>query len=154
MGEVASKYEKARRRADRGGERKERRRSGGEKRALEELRRLADEHDVELENDGEGGLPTELVLKVMKRDDFRCKRCGGKRKAPVTVHHKGGIVESEWLSKKGHKNDPNNIVTFCTKCHDDVHEEAREEGVDSSQKTPKGDRGDPKHDPDARRGKD
>jgi len=151
VGEAAVRYEKARRRAGDGEKRPKR--SPADRKALDTMRREADEHGVELENDGEGGLPSSLVLEVMRRDKYRCKRHGGRDK-PITVHHKGGIVESEWLSKKGHKNEANNLVTLCADCHDDVHDEAREDGVDSSQKTAKGDRGDPKHDPGARKGKD
>jgi len=40
----------------------------------------------------------------------------------------------------GHKSTPENLVTICASCHDNVHEEAREEGVDSSQVTPEGDK--------------
>ena len=47
--------------------------------------------------------------------------------------------ESRWLSKKGHKNDPNNLVTICEGCHDNVHERAKAAGTDSSQVTPEGD---------------
>jgi 5-methylcytosine-specific restriction endonuclease McrA len=145
MSEVSANFVKARRRAGKG----EQQRSPGEQKALDTMRREADRWGVTLENDGEGGLPSSLVLRVMRRDKYRCKRHGGRDK-PLTVHHKGGIIESKWLDTKGHQNDPNNIVTLCTDCHDDIHEKARKEGVDSSQKTAAGDKGDPKHDPEAR----
>lgn len=149
MGEAAARYIKARNRAGKAEQRKKR--SPEDRRALETMRREADKRGAELENDGEGGLPATLVLDVMRRDKYTCKRCNGKREKPITVHHKGGIVESEWLDKKGHKSVANNLVVLCTDCHDDVHSEAREEGVDSSQRTPSADKGDPKHDPDARK---
>jgi len=79
----------------------------------------------------------------MKRDGYQCKVCGemGDKYANggIGVHHKGGIVESKWLSKKGHSNNPNNIVTICNRCHDQLHQKARAEGRDSSQVEPEGD---------------
>lgn len=81
---------------------------------------------------GKGGLPPSLVLGVMRRDKFRCKLCGTAK--DLGVHHKGGIAESKWLKKKGHDNDPNNIVTICPSCHDRIHEEARKDGTDTGGK--------------------
>jgi hypothetical protein len=138
MSEAAAKYMKNRKGSSKP-EQHEHHRSREEDGALARMRQLAKKYGVKLENDGEGGLPSSLVLAVLKRDHFECKRCQGKRGKPITVHHKGGIPESKWLSEKGHSNDPNNIVTLCTECHDDVHEQARAEGVDSSQVKPKGD---------------
>lgn len=109
-----------------------------EQAALDKLHQEAEEVGTDLASDGKGGLPPSLVLGVMRRDKYRCKRCGSQK--GISVHHKGGIVESKWLSSKGHHNDANNLVTICEACHDAIHEEAREEGVDSSQVTPKGDR--------------
>ncbi len=149
MSEAVARFVKTRRAADKGRQR-EHQRPPQEKRALELLRKEADKYGAELENDGEGGLPASLVLRVMRRDKYRCKRCGRRRGADITVHHVGGIVESEWLSNKGHSNDPNNIVTLCAKCHDSLHEEARKKGTDSSQVVAKADKGNPKYDPDAR----
>ena len=106
--------------------------------ALELMRREAKRKGVELENDGEGGLPPGLVLRVMRRDKYKCKAHGGRDK-PISVHHKGGIVDSEWLSQKGHHNDENNLVTICVDCHNKLHNEARSKGTDSSQVKPSGD---------------
>jgi hypothetical protein len=94
--------------------------------------------------DAKGGLPPSLVLGVFRRDKWKCKKCGSQE--AIGPHHKGGIVESKWLSKKGHSNDPNNISTLCEECHDAVHEKARDEGTDSSQVTPSGDKGNPRRD--------
>lgn len=94
--------------------------------------------------DAKGGLPPSLVLGVFRRDKWKCKKCGSQE--DIGPHHKGGIAESKWLSKKGHSNDPNNLTTLCAGCHDDVHEKAREDGTDSSQVTPSGDRGDARRD--------
>lgn len=118
------------------------RRPRGEERALAKMRDEAGERGALLANGGEGGLPSSLVLGVMRRDRFRCKRCGrnGLGVGGLSVHHKGGVVASPWLSRKGHSNDPNNLVTICKSCHDAVHEKARTDGVDSSQIKPEGDR--------------
>jgi len=115
-----------------------------ERRALNNMRKEARQAGAKLKSNGEGGLPPSLVLGVMRRDKFTCKVHGDKGEGEhdgITVHHKGGIVESEWLSQKGHKNDPNNIVTLCGKAHDEIHEKAKREGVDSEQVTPEADKG-------------
>lgn len=130
-----------------------------EQRAYQVLLKEAKAAGSVLAGEGKGGLPSSLVLGVMRRDGFRCKACGnlGTRDKPITIHHVGGIVSSKWLSKQGHKNQPQNIVTLCTKsdangeggkdgtndpgCHDKIHDRAREDGTDSSQRTPEGDIG-------------
>jgi hypothetical protein len=109
-----------------------------EKRALEKMRAEAKEAGATLASDGEGGLSPSLVLGVMRRDGFKCKKCGTNKN--IGVHHKGGLEnpKSKWLKKKGHDNDPNNLVTICEKtkdgpgCHDDIHVEDRKEGGDES----------------------
>jgi len=114
-----------------------------EQKALDKLRQEAEERGSALSSGGKGGLPPSLVLGVMRRDDYRCKSCGelgSSKNGGIGLHHKGGIVASKWLSKKGHSNDPNNIVTICARCHDKEHQQARAEGIDSSQVTPEGDR--------------
>jgi hypothetical protein len=109
-----------------------------EQRALANMQREAKQAGATLANEGKGGLPSSLVLHVMRRDRYQCKVCGGKDS--IGVHHKGGIVASKWLSQKGHENTPDNLVVICDDCHDNVHEDAREEGIDSSQVTPEGDK--------------
>jgi cytochrome c553 len=109
-----------------------------EEKALASIRKEAAKAGTTLESDGEGGLSSSLVLGVMRRDKYTCKVCGGKEN--IGVHHKGGIVKSKWLSQMGHKSTPENLVTICASCHDNVHEDARAEGVDSSQVTPEGDK--------------
>lgn len=140
MGELARKYRQV---LDR---RSQQKGKGGddepelhphEKNALAKLQAEAKAKGATLANGGKGGLPPSLVLGVFRRDKYACKRCG--KQKDLSVHHKGGIVESKWLSKKGHKNDPNNISVICTKCHDAIHQEAKREGNDSSQKKPAGD---------------
>lgn len=110
-----------------------------EKKALKRLREEAELRGATLATGGKGGLPSSLVLGIMRRDKYRCKVCGTRK--GLSIHHKGGVVESKWLSKQGHKLTPENLVTICTPCHDRVHNKAREEGVDSSQVTPEGDKG-------------
>jgi hypothetical protein len=122
----------------------------GERKALWKLRQEAKDLGSQLTSGGKGGLPPSLVLGVMRRDKYRCKTCGElgdvEENGGIGIHHKGGIVASKWLSSKGHSNDPNNLVTICGRCHDKEHEEAREEGDDSSQVTAEADEGDPRRD--------
>lgn len=92
---------------------------------------------------GKGGLSPTLVLQVMRRDKFTCKACG-KKGTPdngITVHHRGGIIASQSLSDKGHESKPNNVVTLCEHCHDNMHEKARKLGIDATQVTPAADKG-------------
>jgi 5-methylcytosine-specific restriction endonuclease McrA len=99
-----------------------------ERYALKKLQREAKDAGAELASNGEGGLPPSLVLGVMRRDGYRCKGCGEQKM--LGVHHKGHLENppSKWLAAKGRANDPNNIVTLCTSCHDRVHERDREAG--------------------------
>jgi hypothetical protein len=138
MGEAAKTYMAARK-----GERKEDRAQqdelpAPEAKALERLRDEAAAKGATLATGGKGGLPPSLVLGVMRRDEYRCHRCG--KNQDLSLHHKGGIVASKWLSKKGHHMDFNNITTLCMKCHDAIHQQARRDGEDSSQVTPEGDK--------------
>lgn len=113
-----------------------------ERRALHQIRVGAKKAGARLASAGRGGLSPSLVLHVMRRDEYRCKVCGsdGHDTDGLQIHHKGGIVESRWLSNKGHRNVPNNLVTICSRCHDRVHQKAREEGTDSSQIEPAADK--------------
>jgi hypothetical protein len=123
-----------------------------QKKALETIRREAADAGSDLASGGEGGLPSDLVLAVMRRDKYTCKTCGQKGNLDkggnggLSVHHKGGIPDSVWLSNKGHQNDVNNIVSICQTCHNKQHQEAKAKGVDSSQVTPAGDEGNPRRD--------
>lgn len=114
-----------------------------EMRAFQTLRKEARAAKAKLANGGKGGLSSSLVLTVFRRDEYTCKVHGDHGEGEyggLTLHHKGGIVESKWLHKKGHKNEPNNLVTLCTKAHNDLHNKAREGGVDSTQVQPEGDK--------------
>jgi hypothetical protein len=135
VGQAAAKYAQSARRRDLP---QRDARPPGEERALKKLQQEAKANGATLATGGKGGLPPSLVLGVMRRDKFRCKSCGTKEN--LSLHHKGGIVRSKWLSEMGHSNDPANIVTICPKCHDREHEQARRDGVDSSQVKPEGDK--------------
>ena len=152
MGDLAKKLMK-------GGQQQEQRKSDRPRKdklsaqehgALNKIRKEAKRAGSFLTSGGKGGLDPSLVLGVMRRDKFTCKTCGEKgdeeKNGGIGVHHKGGIASSKWLSKKGHSNDPNNLVTICNRCHDKEHEEARANGEDSSQVTPEGDVGNPRRD--------
>lgn len=140
MSEILQRFLNAKKSSQPAAERPEWERGSNEheQKALAILQREAKRAGATLANDGKGGLPPSLVLGVMRRDDFTCKRCG--KQDDLIVHHKGGIVRSKKLSAMGHKNIPQNIVTVCESCEDAQHEQARRDGVDSSQVTPKGDR--------------
>ena len=114
-----------------------------ERMSFVKLRREARQHGTVLAHAGRGGIPPSFVLAIMRRDDYRCKVHGDRGEGHyggITLHHKGGIVESDWLSKKGHKLELNNLVTLCSKAHDRLHTRARAAGTDSSQVTPEGDK--------------
>lgn len=144
MSEQLAKYVKAQEKARKPDRPQEDELPRAEKRALQKMQQEAKEIGSQLTTGGKGGLPPSLVLGVMRRDGYRCKKCGElgdmEKNGGLGVHHKGGIPESKWLSKKGHANDPNNLVSICHDCHDDVHEEARENGTDSEQVKPEGDK--------------
>jgi cytochrome c553 len=101
-----------------------------ESKALAKMQDEAKQRGVTLASGGKGGLPPSLVLGIFRRDGWKCKVCG--TNAGLSIHHKGGIEASKWLKKKDHSNDPNNLVTICGPCHDNIHEKAREEGIPNS----------------------
>lgn len=104
-----------------------------ERLALHRLRMEAKAAGTVLSSAGRGGLSPSLVLHVFRRDHYKCKVCGGNGvgKGGVQIHHKGNLENpvSKWLEGKGRSNDPNNLVTICKACHDNVHDDdrAREE---------------------------
>lgn len=135
MGAAAQAYIEARKQPDP----RDAKLSPEERAALYTLQQEAEDAGATLATGGRGGIAPSRVLNVMRRDGFRCKRCG--REHALSLHHKGGVVLSKWLSKKGHSMEPNNLVTICASCHDALHNKAREAGVDSTQVTPEGDKG-------------
>ena len=115
-----------------------------ERLAYVKLRREATAHGVKLENGGRGGLPSSLVLKVFRRDGYQCKVHGDHGEGEnggLTIHHIAGILSSEKQDKIGHANVSKNLVVLCHRAHDELHEKAKSEGIDSSQITPEGDYG-------------
>lgn len=104
--------------------------SPNEAKALAKMHVEAKEKGATLATGGKGGLPPSLVLGVFRRDEWKCKKCGGQK--DLSVHHKAGTpnLVSRALRKKGHSNDPSNIATICQPCHDDVHEEDRDAETD------------------------
>ena len=104
----------------------------GERKALERLQAEAIEAGATLHSEGRGGMPSSVVLGVLRRDHYQCKRCGGK--SDLTMHHKADILASDYLrrlKKVSGRTDPQNLVTICQSCHDAIHTEAREKGWDS-----------------------
>lgn len=125
MGERAARYMSYRRKP-------EKPESAGEAKALDRLQAEAIEAEATLHSEGRGGLPSSVVLGVLRRDGYQCKKCGGKE--DLTMHHKADILASDYLrrlKKVSGRTDPKNLVTICQKCHDTIHTEAREKGWDS-----------------------
>lgn len=115
-----------------------------QKKALRQIQKEAAAKGSFLTSGGKGGLDSRLVLSVMQRDHYRCKKCGklgDKKNGGIGIHHLGGIPETKELSKLGHKNLQKNLVAICRRCHDKLHAKAKEEHVDSSQVLPQGDKG-------------
>lgn len=116
-----------------------------EQRAFKKLQAEAREAGSYLASGGKGGLPPSTVLGVMRRDKFRCKRCGElgdkKKNGGIGVHHKSEHLEnpkakrrSALLGKQDRIDDRSNIVTLCDKDHDEVHKEDRAEYGDAEQR--------------------
>lgn len=127
MGEALAKYEQSKRKSDRP---QEDDLSSDDRAALRTIQREARKHRAILTSGGKGGLPPGLVLGVFRRDRWRCKIHGDRGQGDrggLGVHHKGGLENptSKWLKKKGHDNDPNNLVTLCKKAHDEIHNRDR-----------------------------
>jgi hypothetical protein len=99
-----------------------------ERGALNKMRTEAKAKGVKLHHNGVGGLPPSVALRIFRRDEYTCKKCG-KNQSPLGLHHKGGIPDSQWLRRKGHQTVQNNLAAICDKCHDDLHQDAREEGT-------------------------
>lgn len=50
---------------------------------------------------------------VLRRDNYKCKKCGGRRK--LQVHH---IVR--WADSPSLRYDINNCITLCRSCHQKI----------------------------------
>ena len=54
---------------------------------------------------------------VLKRDNYACQKCGATTEtAQLHVHH-----EKSYTLNKIMANDPDNCITLCKKCHQQVH---------------------------------
>lgn len=115
VGEAAARLQRIER------ERRENKLSAAEQRALQKTREEAEELDAHIEN-LHGGLPPSIALGIFRRDEFRCKRCGGREH--LGLHHKGGIQTSKH-AYRGKDNSNANLVVICKGCHNAVHEEDR-----------------------------
>ena len=95
-----------------------------EVRALEKTQIEAKRAGATLKNVG-GGLRPSLALGIFRRDEWRCKKCGGRER--LGIHHKGHLKNpvSRWLRSKGRSNAMNALVVTCAGCHDAIHEEDR-----------------------------
>ena len=94
---------------------------GGEARALDRLRAEAAAAGATLAKEGKGGLPASTALGVFRRDEYRCKKCGGRE--ALELHHKGDLKHppSLRLARMSVGLDPKTIVVVCARCHDAIH---------------------------------
>jgi hypothetical protein len=94
---------------------------GGEARALDRLRAEASAAGATLAKEGKGGLPSSIALGVFRRDEYRCKKCGGRE--ALELHHKADLKHppSLRLARMSVGLDPKTIVTCCERCHDRIH---------------------------------
>jgi site-specific DNA-cytosine methylase len=77
-------------------------------------------------------IPDMIRSKVLDRDDQQCRNCGwdysndnpGDPRSMLEVHHARPHVE-------GGENDPDNLVTLCNVCHDEVHRQDELEDPDN-----------------------
>jgi hypothetical protein len=94
---------------------------GGEGRALDRLRAEAATVGATLAKEGKGGLPSSIALGVFRRDEYRCKKCGGREM--LELHHKGDLKHppSLRLARMSVGLDPKTICCVCEKCHDRIH---------------------------------
>ena len=60
----------------------------------------------------------ELAKKILKRDNYKCKKCGAVHttKVRLVVHHK-----KQWSKYPRFRFKPNNLITVCEKCHKEIH---------------------------------
>lgn len=69
----------------------------------------------------------EIRPRVLKRDNFRCTKCGKKtsEEKDLHVHHvdESGIKEGYW-NKDGNHNI-NNLITLCFVCHGQEHSKVK-----------------------------
>ena len=95
---------------------------GGEGRALERLRAEAAAAGATLAKEGKGGLPSSTALGVFRRDEYRCKKCGGREN--LELHHKADLKHppSLRLARMSVGLDSKTICCVCEKCHNQIHQ--------------------------------
>jgi len=52
----------------------------------------------------------DLKKAILERDNYTCQKCGCTDRRKLDIHH----IIPRW---EGGSNDPENLITFCTKCH-------------------------------------
>ena len=125
MGEQAARYMSFRRKP-------EKPMPSSDAKALDRIQIEAKEHGATLHSQGKGGLPPSIVLGVFRRDGWHCHKCGGTQ--DLTIHHKADILASPYLRKLHQvagRTDPKNLATICHRCHDSIHEQARQDGTEA-----------------------
>jgi hypothetical protein len=139
MGRAAAEYAKSKQKPGKPSGQAPRR-SPQEQLALKKLRKEARAAGATLETNGEGGLPSSLVLGRMRKDKYRCtnENCPDPKK-DLTVDHISGHPKEIAADpgarrrkdlkrgiKAGHVNTMDAIHTICATCHDSVHDRERE----------------------------
>lgn len=69
------------------------------------------------------GVGRAFIRHVLKRDGYRCRRCGTAKTTPKSlhVHH-----IAPWAGNKALRFDAGNAVTLCRTCHSWVHSKSNE----------------------------
>jgi 5-methylcytosine-specific restriction endonuclease McrA len=67
----------------------------------------------------------ELAKSILKRDDYRCRKCGAGHsgKNTLEVHH-----IKPWSRFPGLRFEPNNLLTVCKECHKKIHSRKEQVG--------------------------
>ena len=125
MGDLAARYMSYRRKP-------QPKPSAEEDKALARMQGEAEKHGATLHSQGQGGLPSSVVLGIFRRDEWHCHKCGTRE--DLTIHHKADVLASPYLRrlhKVASRTDPRNLATICHKCHDAIHEQSRAEGTEA-----------------------
>jgi len=68
-------------------------------------------------------IPDQMRRQILQRDEYKCRNCGWNHEKwnPSDPRH----LEAHHLDPhaKGGENTPENLITFCNICHDEVHRE-------------------------------
>ena len=60
-------------------------------------------------------IPPEIRQFVLRRDNYRCRKCGEEDPENLTIHHVTPRSQSG-------EHDPDNLVTLCWRCHRRIHD--------------------------------